>query len=48
MRTPAKLAAFAATLAVLFGGGALAGGAIDPDRDEPSSTHADAGYEVVR
>ncbi len=42
MRTPAKLAAFAATLAVLFGGGALAGGAIDPDRDEPSSTHADA------
>ena len=32
MSTPAKLAAFVATLAVLFGGGALAGGAIDPDR----------------
>jgi hypothetical protein len=42
MSTPAKLAAFAATLAVLFGGGALAGGAIDPDRDEPRATHADA------
>ena len=42
MSTPAKLAAFAATLAVLFGGGALAGGAIDPDRDEPRASHADA------
>jgi hypothetical protein len=39
---PARLAAFTATLAVLFGGGALAGGAIDPDREEPRATHADA------
>jgi hypothetical protein len=45
MSTPAKLAAFAATLAVLFGGGALAGGAVDPDRDEPRATHADAAPE---
>ena len=45
MSTPAKLAAFAATLAVLFGGGALAGGAIDPDRDEPRASHADAALE---
>ena len=35
MSTPTRLAAFGATLAVLFGGAALAGGAIDPDRDEP-------------
>ena len=35
MNAPAKLAAFSATLAVLFGGGALAGGAINPDRAEP-------------
>ena len=35
MRGPAKLAAFAAVLAVLFGGGALAGAAIGP---EPSDT----------
>ena len=42
MRTPAKLAAFGAALAVLFGGGALAGGAIDPGRDEPRASHADA------
>lgn len=34
MTAPAKLAAFAGALAVLFGGGALAGGAIDPQRDE--------------
>ena len=45
MSTPAKLAAFAAMLAVLFGGGALAGGAIDPDRDEPRASHADAEKE---
>jgi hypothetical protein len=42
MRAPAKLAAFAAALAVLFGGGALAGGAIDPDRDEPRPAHTAA------
>ena len=39
-RTPAKLAAFAAVLAVLFGGGALAGGAVGPDRDPaPAAAH---------
>jgi hypothetical protein len=45
--TPAKLAAFAATLAVLFGGGALAGGAVDPDRDAPRATAAEDGHERV-
>ena len=40
MTAPTKLAGFAAALAVLFGGGALAGGAIDPDRDEPADAHA--------
>ena len=34
MNAPAKLAAFGATLALLFGGGALAGAAIGPDPDE--------------
>jgi hypothetical protein len=33
MSAPVRLAAFAATLAVLFGGGALAGGAVGPQRD---------------
>jgi hypothetical protein len=33
---PAKLAAFAAMLLVLFGGGALAGGAVGPQRDSGS------------
>jgi hypothetical protein len=32
---PAKLAGFGAVLAVLLGGGALAGGAVGPDREEP-------------
>ena len=45
MSTPARLAAFAAALAVLFGGGALAGGAIDPDRDRPRAQHSDARAE---
>jgi hypothetical protein len=36
MTAPTKLAAFAALLAALGGGGALAGGAIDPDRSEPA------------
>jgi len=36
---PAKLAGFAATLALLFGAGALAGGLVDPDRGEPASAH---------
>jgi hypothetical protein len=42
--TPAKLTAFAAGLAVLFGGGALAGAAIGPDVEDPPTTaeeHAD-------
>jgi hypothetical protein len=38
MTTPAKLTAFAAGLAVLFGGGALAGAAIGPDIDDPVTT----------
>jgi hypothetical protein len=43
VNTPARFAAFAATLAVLFAGGALAGGAVDPDRDEPpAETHGGA------
>ncbi len=42
MSAPAKLAGFAATLAVLFGGGALAGGAVDLDRDKPAAPHAEA------
>ncbi len=35
MNAPAKLAGFAAALGLLFGGGALAGAVVDPDRDEP-------------
>ena len=42
MSAATKLAAFAATLAVLFGGGALAGGAVDLDRDGPAGPHGDA------
>jgi len=35
-----RLAAFAAVLAVLFGGGALAGASIGPEPDDaPSETH---------
>jgi hypothetical protein len=34
MSSAARLAAFAGVLAVLFGGGALAGGAIGPDRED--------------
>ncbi len=46
MSAPAKLAAFAAGLLLLLGGGALAGGAIDPDRAEPEqAAHAGAGDE---
>ena len=49
MSAPAKLAAFAAVLALLLGGGALAGAALGPDRsgdDDPESraTTADAGH----
>jgi hypothetical protein len=42
MTAPAKLAAFGATLAVLFGACALAGGVIDPDRDAPAAAHSAA------
>jgi hypothetical protein len=41
MTTAARLAGFGATLAVLFGGGALAGAVIDPDREEPRAAHAE-------
>ena len=47
MTAPTKLAGFAAVLAVLFGGGALAGGAIDADRDEPADTHAQKPSEAA-
>jgi hypothetical protein len=43
-----KLAAYAAALAVVFGGAAVAGGAIDPDRDHEdttmSTTHASGSH----
>jgi hypothetical protein len=42
---PARLAGFGAALALLFGGGALAGGLIDPDRDEPATAHGAARSE---
>ena len=45
MTAPTKLAAFAALLAVLGGGGAVAGGAIDPDRSEPAESHAEESAE---
>jgi hypothetical protein len=40
----AKLAGFAAALAVLFGGGALLGGAIDPDRGDAVAANDDGGH----
>lgn len=39
MTAPLKLAAFAVLLLALGGGGAVAGGAIDPDRDEAAAGH---------
>lgn len=36
---PARLAAYAVVLAVVFGGAALAGGAVDPDGAEPAAPH---------
>ena len=39
MTAPTKLAAFAVLLLALGGGGAIAGGAIDPDRNEPAGDH---------
>jgi hypothetical protein len=41
---PAKLSAFAAVLAVLFGGGALAGAAIGPEADEEPVATAREGH----
>jgi hypothetical protein len=43
LSAPAKLAGFAATLALLFGGGAIAGGAIDPGSDAPRAEEAGHG-----
>jgi hypothetical protein len=45
--TPAKLTAFAAGLAVLFGGGALAGAAIGPESDDPADTHGQGQPEAA-
>jgi hypothetical protein len=47
---PAKLTAFAAGLVVVFGGAALAGEAIHPDRsgDEVAATHQDEGGHDAR
>ena len=42
MSAPAKLVAFAAALAVLLGGGALAGGSIHPSPSGPRAQHSDA------
>ena len=39
MTAPTKLAAFAVLMLALAGGGAIAGGAIDPDRDEAAGEH---------
>lgn len=39
MNTPMKLAAFAAVLAVSFGGAWLVGAAIDPLADRPAASH---------
>ena len=50
MTAPGKLTAGAGALAVLFGGGALAGGAFDPDRSGPEAAappHA-AGEPAIR
>ena len=42
MNAPARIAAFAAVAALLSGGAALAGGAIDPDRDmDTETTHTE-------
>jgi len=40
MNAPTKIAAFAAALALVSGGAALAGGAVDPDRDTDQTAHA--------
>jgi hypothetical protein len=49
MTTPAKLTGFAATLAVLVGGGIALGGAIDPDRSggESPASHGGQSSEMA-
>ena len=44
MSAPARLAGFAAVLAVVFGAAALAGGAIDPNREESTASHSGGGH----
>ncbi|HTE61766.1 MAG TPA: hypothetical protein VK631_15545, partial [Solirubrobacteraceae bacterium] len=46
MSAPVKLSAFAAALAVLFAGGALAGAAIGPDSDGPTGSAASHGRDA--
>jgi hypothetical protein len=48
MNVPARLATFAAAVAVLSGGAALAGGAVDPDRAAPRDEHAMSAPDPVR
>ena len=43
MNAPTKLTIFATSLAALGAGGAVAGGAIDPDRQQEPAPHAEAG-----
>ncbi len=45
MSTPAKLGGFLAVLSLVFGGAAVAGRAIDPDRDTDSASHSTSGNE---
>ena len=45
MSTPGRLAAFAAAIAAVSGGAAIAGGAIDPDRDTDRPAHASEARE---
>ena len=51
MSTHAKLISFTAVLALLFAGGALAGGAIDPDRESDDAAVKaaveEAGYALA-
>jgi hypothetical protein len=44
MRAPARLAAFAAALAVVGGGAALVGAAVEPVHDATTSAHAEDGH----
>ena len=47
MRTPVRIAAFAAALGVVFGAAALAGGALDPLRDPADDGHGHAEVAAV-